>query len=209
MKYHLKFGVVSEAKAGFAKIYFEEDNLVTDWLPILVRTSMKDKESWILNVNEHVACMVDTCCEEGVILGAIHSDPEPADSGAGPSKFRKVFEDGTYLEYDKENHTLTANVQGDVKITAAKTITANATIEADIESPVINLKGTVNVVGMLNAGGLAIAAAGGANGKVQGDINITGTVNADGDIQTGTISLKNHVHGGVSSGTSSTTPPTV
>ncbi len=46
------------SKPGFAKVYFEgDDKIVTDWWPVLQRTSLKDKESWPLNVNEHVVCL--------------------------------------------------------------------------------------------------------------------------------------------------------
>src|SRR5688572_12748387 len=104
---HLKYGIVSEVEQGFAKVHFEEDNIVTSWLPMLVRKSKSDKDSWPLEVNEHVACMMDKYCNEGVILGAIYSDVDTPDSGEGPGKFRKKFSDGTVIEYDSEGHELT------------------------------------------------------------------------------------------------------
>lgn len=207
---NFKFGIVSEAKAGYAKVYFAEDSITTDWMPIVFPYTMTDKVSYILNTNEHVACLCDQYLEEGVILGAIHSDPEPPDDGAALGKFRKVFADGTYIEYDKNAHTLTANVQGDVNVTA-KNINATAIEKISVQSPTIELKGDVNVLGILSAGALSlgtVAGASGADGKVHGDINIDGEVNASGDVKSGTISLQTHVHGGVSSGTSSTAPPT-
>ena len=101
---NFKFGIVSEAKAGFAKVFFQQDNLVTDWLPIVLPHTMTDKVGYVLNVKEHVACLCDERCEEGVILGAIHSNPEPADTGATVDKFRQVFADGGLFEYDKALH---------------------------------------------------------------------------------------------------------
>jgi phage baseplate assembly protein gpV len=98
---NFKFGVVSEAKPGFAKVYFMQDDMVTDWLPIVLPHTMLDKIGYVLNVNEHVACICDARCEEGVILGAIHSNPEPADDGATTDKFRQVYSDGGLFEYDK------------------------------------------------------------------------------------------------------------
>ena len=214
-----KFGIVSEAKPGFAKVFFKEDGLPSDWLPVLVRTSMKDKESWILNINEHVVCLCDEYLEDGVILGAIHSDPEPPDSGAAASKFRQVFEDGTYVEYDKESHILTANVQGSVICSATKDITASAgqsisaqaSTQVTLKGPVINLQGNVNVIGVVSAGGLTLSSipeAEGADGKVHGDININGAVNASGDVKSGSISLSNHKHIGVQTGTGVSGGPT-
>ena len=100
-----KYGIVSEVKPGFAKVYFEgDDGIVTDWWPVIQRTSLKDKESWPLNVNEHVACLCDERLEEGVVLGAVYSDADTPDSGATAGKFRQVFEDGALVEYDKAAH---------------------------------------------------------------------------------------------------------
>lgn len=217
MKFNFKFGLVSEAKAGFAKVYFAEDNHVTDWLPMLVKTSMKDKESWILNINEHVCVVCNEFLEEGVILGAIHSDPEPADDGAAPSKFRKVFEDGSILEYDKSEHKLTAAIKGDVLISADGNIDAtskDAVISASgnveitaqtckITSPEITLAGTVTVEGELSAGGMTVKSTLGGSGKMTGD----GDINTTGDIKSNGISLAQHKHGGVSFGSSETTTP--
>jgi phage baseplate assembly protein V len=200
----LKFGIVSDVKPGYAKVYFEEDDIVTGWWPVITKTSLKDFESWPLNVKEHVACICDERLEEGVILGAIHSDPEPPEDGAGPGKFRKVFEDGTVLEYDKTLHKLTADVKGPVNIKALTIAT--------IEAPVITLKGNVSVVGVLAAGAISLAAlpgVDGANGKVQGDLNATGTIKADTDVMVGTKSLKNHTHSGVTTGSGISGPPVV
>lgn len=191
----LKFGIVSETKPGYAKVFFEEDDIVTSWWPVLMRTSMKDLESWPLNIKEHVVCLCGERLEEGVVLGAIHSNPEPPDPDAGTGKFRKFFEDGTYLEYDKELHKLTADVKGEVNIKAL-------TI-ASIVAPDISLKGSVNIVGVLTAGGIAlmpITGVIGADGKVHGDLEVDGTIKGDIDVISGTISLKSHIHTGVTTG---------
>ena len=101
---NFKFGIVSEAKPGFAKVFFMQDDIVTDWFPLVLPYTMTDKVGYILNVKEHVACLCDERCEEGVILGAIHSNPEPADTGATANKFRQIFQDGGLFEYDKQLH---------------------------------------------------------------------------------------------------------
>ena len=111
-----KYGIISETKPGFAKVYFEEDDLVTDFWPVLQRTSLTDKESWPLNLKEHVVCLTDTRCEEGVILGAIYNETDMEDPGAADGKFRMLFADGTYIEYDKTLHKLTANITGGVNV---------------------------------------------------------------------------------------------
>lgn len=108
---NFRFGIVSQAKPGFAKVTFlQDDNFTTDWMPIVLPHTMLDKIGYVLNVKEHVACIMDEHCEEGVILGAIHSNPEPADTGATANKFRQVYADGAYMEYDKGTHKF--NIQG-------------------------------------------------------------------------------------------------
>ena len=214
-----KYGIVSEVKPGFAKVYFQDDDgIVTDWWPVLQKTSLKDKESWPLNVKEHVVCLCDERLEEGVVLGAIYSDADKPDAGAGAGKFRKVFEDGTTIEYDKNNHKLTADIKGDVDIKAAlsivaeatTTLTAKATVSATVEAPVITLKGNVTVVGVISAGGLSLApvpGASGADGKVSGNIETSGDIIAGGEVKAGTVSLSTHVHTSAAPG-SPTSPPT-
>jgi phage baseplate assembly protein V len=221
----LRFGIISEVKPGFAKVFFKEDNFVTSWWHVIRRTSLKDKESWPLNPKEHVACMTDEHCNEGVVLGAIESDSDPSEAGAGPGKFRKVFEDGTILEYDKGAHKLTADVKGKVDVLATDDITATsqtnikakAIVQATIEAPDIQLKGNVTVVGVITAGSISASAMGGVAGadgnmSINGQINATGKISSDdevsgSDIKAGAISLKTHKHGGVQSGGSLTAVP--
>lgn len=216
MMTQFKFGIVGEQKPGFAKVIFQEDEIVTAWWPVLSRTSLKDKESWPLNVQEHVVCLCDQYCEEGVVLGCVASEADPVDEGAGVGKFRKVFEDGTVIEYDKNQHKLTAEVKGSVRITATEDIEANtkmnlkatAMIQASIEAPDIQLLGNVTVVGIITAAGISaapMAGVPGATGKItaEADIETSGTIKAM-DVVAGLISLKGHKHGGVQSGPSAT-----
>ena len=98
---HHKYGLISEVKPGFAKVHFDDDEIVSDWLPIVVRKSQSDKENWQLEINEHVVCIMDEDCNEGVIVGAVYSDADAPDDEEGAGKFRKKFSDGTVIEYDK------------------------------------------------------------------------------------------------------------
>lgn len=219
MNIPFKFGIVSEAKPGFAKVYFQEDDIVTAWWPVLTRTSLLDKESWTLNVKEHIVCLCDEHCEEGVVLGCIASEVDPVDPAAGDGKFRRLFEDGTYIEYDKGAHKLTAFVKGSVEISAtndieATTITnikASALMKATIQSPDIQLVGNVTVVGMITAAGITAApmpAVPGATGKITAaaDIETTGTIKGA-DVLAGTTSLSLHVHTAVQPGSGTSGPP--
>jgi len=127
-----KFGIVSEVKKGFARVEFTEDEIVSNWLPVCVKRSLTDKESWPFEVQEHVFCMMDENCEYGIILGALYSEADEPDPDEGAGKFRKLFEDGSFIEYNKNTHILTANIQGKIKAIATDDI--EITTDADIKA---------------------------------------------------------------------------
>ncbi|WP_153799080.1 phage baseplate assembly protein V [Foetidibacter luteolus] len=220
----LKYGLVSEVKPGFAKVSFIEDEFVTDWMPVIVRKTKTDKESWQLEINEHVVCLMLHDCDEGVILGAIVNDEDTPDPGEGAGKFRKLFSDGTFIKYDKAAHELTVDVKGDLKavttgkveiraggkadVQAAGDITAQTPTKATIQAPVINLTGNVVVSGSLQAAAISAIASGGFDGKITSNANIETTGEIKGaDIKAGAISLLTHKHGGVQTGAGLTGTP--
>lgn len=234
MKSPLKFGVISEAKPGFAKVYFEEDEIVTDWWPVINLTSLKDKQSWPLNALEHVACICDSHLEDGVILGAVHNEEDAPDEGAGAGKFRKVFEDGTILEYDKNAHKLTADIHGELlaKTTQGATIEAGtilvgkASTKAEVEAPDIELKGNVTITGNATiAGNMAVSGSAAITGATTmaavsagaisatgmsitggGTMQSDGTIETSGDVIAGGKSLKSHTHTAPSGGGATSAP---
>jgi len=212
MKFNLKYGIVSEVKKGFVKVFFEDDEIVTDWLSVLVGKSLNDRQSWPLEVNEHVACLMDEHCEEGICLGAITNESDQ-DAGEAPGKFRKIFTDGTLIEYDKNGKKLTVDVKGSLEaktdgeasIDAGTTLSGKAGAKATIQAPAIELTGNVVVKGSLIAGSIMVAAGGtlssenGAPLKADVDIETTGTIKAS-DVKAGLISLSTHKHSGVTTG---------
>lgn len=210
-----KYGIVSDVKKGFIKAAFEEDEIVTDWIPVLFRKTKSDKESWQLEINEHIVCLMDHNCNTGVCLGAICNDEDEPDPGEGKGKFRKLFSDGTLIEYDKEAQKLTVDVKGELNATttgkaainAGTNLEGNATVKATITAPLIELTGNVTVSGTLAAAAISTVPGAGGSGKLQigGDIEASGKLTATGeisgsDIKAGTISLKTHKHSGVTTG---------
>lgn len=98
----MEYGIVSDiSKPGFARVHLDADKIVTDFLPVVRRKSLSDKESWQLEINEHVVCLLDEHCHIGVIIGAIHNDKDQPDNAGTSGIFRKKFSDGTIIEYDK------------------------------------------------------------------------------------------------------------
>lgn len=216
----LKFGLVTDnSQKGFVKVkVMEEDDLVTDFLPLCFPFAMGDTAEWQLPINTQVAYLTDCHGDVGVVLGAIYSDVD-APQSSDPNVFQVQFSDGTLLKYDKGAQALTANVQGkvtvvatnDIAATSQTNITASATIKATIQAPDIELVGNVTVTGVISAGGISAApmpGVAGADGKIsaQADITTTGNISAS-DVKAGSVSLLTHVHGGVQTGGGVTAPP--
>lgn len=108
----LKFGKVTAISplTARARVEFSEDNLTSYWLPVLQQKTNKDKYYSMVDVGENVACLMDENSEDGVILGAIYTD---IDSIPVISHNQNVirFEDGSFIEYNKDNQYLTICVK--------------------------------------------------------------------------------------------------
>lgn len=116
----LKFGVVTAINplTAKARVEFADDNILSYWLPILQKKTLKDKFYSIVDVGEQVACLMDENSEDGVILGSIYTS---LDEVPGITKDQHIakFEDGSFIEYNKENQMLTivaktVNIVGDI-----------------------------------------------------------------------------------------------
>ena len=113
----LEWGLVTEVKPGWARVKLPAyDDIVTDWLPVAKLRAMNDDENWPYEVDEQVGVLLNMrdgdVAATGMILGAISSDADAPEAGAAAGKYRKYFSDGTYVEYDKENHAYKVNVAG-------------------------------------------------------------------------------------------------
>lgn len=101
----LKFGTVSEVDPkGFVRVKFVEDDIVSGLLGFVFRRTFKDKEYMLPEVGDHVACLMDCNCEDGICIGAIYSEADiaPYDDA---NKSGIVFQNGDVIEYDKEQRT--------------------------------------------------------------------------------------------------------
>lgn len=167
--------------------------LVTDWLPVLTPRASQDMQYDLPDIGDQVLCFfLPYGHEQGFVAGAMYGKQTPPVQNG--EKWHRTFKDGTYLEYDRANHKLTANVKGDVEIVATGKMTASTQGPTAIASenhislsaPSMNLGGS---------GGGATAAA------MQGNFQLT-----QGDMVAETISLRNHVHTCPACG-SPTSPP--
>lgn len=220
----LRYGLISDIDPakGLARVNFNDDGIVSDWLPILVPKAMEDSFSFFPDINEHVACLMDEHSENGVVMGSLYNT-QSAPNGGNKDKFRIRFKDGTVLEYDRAGSKLFADVKGQVEIkaqgavkvdgqsTVDVTATGNVKVETaaaatlkatavTIDAPATTVTGTLTVAGLLTAGAIATSGA--------GAVTVGGSITAAGDIETtggdvkapGGINLITHKHGGVTAG---------
>lgn len=152
MNAHLAYGFISEVlpDKGMARVEFREHDtnedskpLVSQPLPVSVRKSQDDKETFPYDIGEHVWCIMEgDGYDNGVIGGALYNATDLPD-GAGPDIYRISFKDGSYDEFDRANGNRTIHVtrharieaEGDVELIAGENIRmqadTNVLIDAD------------------------------------------------------------------------------
>jgi len=186
----LRFGKISsiDAVKGLYRVTFEEDNFVTTPIPYLVKNSKFNKDESPFDEGEHVACLMDENCENGVILGATNTTADAPDLGDKDIR-RTLYKDGTFIQYDRKNKKLTISCEGDVEVIKSTNVNIKASTKVIIECNDVEIKGSLKVRDNITS--------------QTGDIKAT-----TGDVIALTHSLSNHVHPGVTSGSQSTGTPT-
>ena len=186
----LRFGRISEVdySKGLARVHFEEDDIVSDWLKISIPNSSKNKDEAWYDVKEPVWCMMDEHCEHGVIGGSYY-DSESLPTVGTANVRRTTFDDGSYVEFNRETSIITVHSEQKVIVTckSAQIVAEDATL---IECPTVTVSGDLIVQGSLTAEGGA---------EVQGSVNATGSVTAQGQVEalSGTpavVRLSTHMH---------------
>ena len=207
----MKIGIVNAIEPGTCRVrvqFSELDGVVSAWLPVMQKKTLKDKQYWLPDLGEHVVCLLDENQEFGVVIGAIYSDADAPPVSSG-DKYHVTFDDGTFIEYDRAAHKLTAHVVGG-------TLEATVDVSATVTSPLIKAVASTKVVcdtpltectgNLIVAGGISCTGTYGASGgKIQtpGDIQSTGgeiidqvrALSADRSI------FNSHTHPGDSGGT--------
>jgi phage baseplate assembly protein V len=222
----LVFGIITEVypEKGLARVKFEDHDIVSKPLPIVVAKTKRDKFSFPFDTNEHVCCLMDDDLEYGVIVGAIYNQSElPAITDA--DKVGVAFDGGLTVSYDRSEKTLKISGTGDVKVDVTGNVDLKASVKAKvtaplveiiaatkvtITSPIVEMSGLLNVTGVVACAGITASAGAGGAGDVTiaGNLNVTGDVETvAGDVKAGSIHLKTHIHPGVTAGGASTGAP--
>ena len=125
----LRFGIVSQIDPinVQARVSFEDDESTSFWLPVLQTKTLKDKFYAMPDIGEQVACLMDENSEDGVDVSTTQSEKQLSVN----------LEDGSYINADKENQTLTVafskmKLIGNIEHEGTFTNTAGIKSNADI-----------------------------------------------------------------------------
>lgn len=198
----IKYGKISEvdAEKGRARVEFEEDEIVSDWLPVSQPLTTGTQIEFWPRVNMFVWCVMDKNAEDGVVAGALYDDDNKPPIG-NKDVASITFDDGTVVKYDSANSKLTVECQGPVTI-----VCLEANIQASnfvkLDSPTVEVTGDLEVTGGVSANG---------NIETSGNIDAQGNVDAVGLVRAkkGTplqVSLSTHTHPTPAGLSSSPTP---
>ena len=107
----LRFGNICDVDASraYCRVEFDEDGITSAFLPVLVAGASENKYFSMPAINEQVVCLMDEHCEQGVILGALYSIPNPP-TGFTEGTSGVIYEDGGKNSYNGK-YTLSNAVQ--------------------------------------------------------------------------------------------------
>lgn len=137
----LKLGIISEfdAKTMRARVSFEENNIVSNWLPITVQYSLKNTDEFPIEVNTPVWCIMHDNLNDGVIGGAYYNeDVQPIEKNE--NLFYREFSDGTKITYDLTSSKLTIESSGGVEIKGNLKVSGSVEAGQDVKAGTISLK---------------------------------------------------------------------
>ena len=106
-----RVGIVDtqDVATGRVRVRFpDRDNLLSDWLFVVVPWTQNNKTFRIPDLGEQVVCLMDHLDEDGAVLGAIYSTVDAPEGVVTKDKDRTTYADGTSIEYDRETHVFTA-----------------------------------------------------------------------------------------------------
>lgn len=146
MQIHIKYGIISEIDAtkGLAKVTFQaDDNIVSAFIPALVRKTLTEKESFPYDANEYVACIMDENCEHGVIIGAVYNETDTP-SFTNKDTFGIKFANGDIQAYDRNAGVYSFNGGNNNGIPKVTPLTAKINALENLVNGILNaLKTTV------------------------------------------------------------------
>jgi phage-related baseplate assembly protein len=147
------------------------ENLQTDWLPMITPAALGNQFYSLPDVGTLVVCLLDAQGESGAVLGAIYNDADPTPASNAELHVLQ-YRNGTRIEHDRST--------GDVRVTTSGKVLVQAS-EVTLDAPQTTTTGNLLVQGSLTyQGGMTGSGGKGAAAQINGNIRITGDVEAGG-----------------------------
>lgn len=153
----VRIGTVAEADYDAARVRVQSGDILTDWVPWLTHRAGGDVAWWPPEVGEQVL-LLSPSGDMALAVAAlsIYQAQHPAPEAVA-TKRRINFGDGSWVEYDRAAHKLTATVNGgDAELNATgsidavaggdASITAGGNVTADGAQVILNGGGSGGVV---------------------------------------------------------------
>lgn len=141
----LRYGVISQVARKplrYKCTIKDADGLETPWLTSLAMQSLGKTSGWAMPIGTQVALLLSDNAETGVVLGAVHSEPDSEPDGDG---LIFDFNDGSKIQYDPDSQATTVKavqaVNLDTPTTNAQDITAKVIYCDDVIVDGISVKG--------------------------------------------------------------------
>jgi len=204
----VRIGVINAVDHARPAARVKSGDILTDWLPWREGRAGDTRDWDPPTVGEQ--CLLLSPSGEtaaGIILTGINCDAHPAPSN-DPNKTLRLWKDGARLEYDHGAHEylLDVPVGGKITLHIGSTTLVLENGKATLTTQVVEVTAPISTfIGNVAINGtLAVNGAGGAGG---GDATFKGSIHTTEDVVAGTISLQEHVHGGIQTGGSDTDKP--
>ncbi|MBN6064193.1 phage baseplate assembly protein V [Aggregatibacter actinomycetemcomitans] len=177
----IRFGLIAEVDHANAKARVKCGQILTSFLPFITLRAGTTKTWSPPTVGEQCVILaaggeLTTAC----VLVGLYTKNSPSNSA---DEHVIEFADGAKIAYNQSS--------GALVVTGIKTASITAASQIDIDCPIVNIKGNVNIMGAITT-----ADNGGTKGNISisGDMEVKGAVTAKGDVKAGNISLQNHTH---------------
>ncbi len=187
----LRFGFVTalDETGCRVRVQFPDlDGLESFWLPVLRPKTHQDKHYCLPDINEQVACLLDGAGEEGVVLGAVFGDRDPA-QGGGPDVFEIRFGNGDVLRHNRADGSWFIQCAGPVTVEAGGPVVVKAP-SVTLDTPQTTCTGNLTVQKVLTIQG----GGGGTSTTITGNVSVNGSINASGSIIDAGGNTNHHSH---------------
>lgn len=172
-------GTISEIDPakGLARVQLEEDGIVSGWLQMVFKNTLKTSHTHAFDIGEHVLVGLDQNGEAGWILGALPSKKSPPKNSSADIE-GVTFSDGTRIAYDRSNSTLLVDTKG--------VITIKTTADVNVECQNAKVKAAQKAILETPEGEVTGNWKVGGNLIIAGDTNGTGNFSTSGSLSVGT-----------------------